>query len=73
MGQATDERRLEWTAHQKAGQVVAWLLEGEAMTTRDIADKTEMTWHGARYMMEMLSLTLPIVQVDGEWRWMVRQ
>jgi hypothetical protein len=59
----------EWTAHQKAGQVVAWLLDGAQLSTREIASRTGMTWHGARYMLEMLSLTLPIVHVDGTWRW----
>lgn len=64
-------QRRDWNAHQKAGQVVAWLLSGAEMSTTEIADRTGMTWHGAIYMMERLSLTLPIAQIGGKWRWTV--
>lgn len=62
----------EFTAHQKAGQIAIWLSQGERFTTRDVALRTGMTFMGAKYMLEMLSLVLPIEHRDSYWQWMER-
>ena len=67
---ATATRERTWTAHQKAGQIAIWLSQGQRFTTRAIAERTGMTFMGAKYMMEMLSLVLPIEHRDSYWRWM---
>lgn len=59
-----------WNAHQKSGQIVAWLILGSRLSTRDIARQMSMTYQGAKYMMVFLSLTLPIAEVDGKWEWL---
>ena len=59
----------EWTAHQKAGQIAIWLAQGDSFTTREVAQCTGMTFMGAKYMLEMLSMVLPIEHVEGNWRW----
>lgn len=59
----------EWTAHQKAGQIAIWLYEGQRYTTPEVAKRTGMTYMGAKYMLEMMSMVLPIVQIDGKWEW----
>lgn len=64
----TNER--EWTAHQKAGQIAVWLSQGQQMTTAEVARQTGMTFMGAKYLMEMLSMVLPIEHRDKTWRWM---
>lgn len=63
----------QFTAHQKAGQVAIWLSQGSKLTTREVARATGMTFMGAKYMLEMLSLVLPIVHLDHKWQWVRRE
>lgn len=63
----------QFTAHQKAGQVAIWLSQGSQLTTRDVARLTGMTFMGAKYMLEMLSLVLPIVHLNHKWQWVRRE
>lgn len=63
----------KWTAHQKAGQIAIWLSQGSQLTTRDVARATGMTFMGAKYMLEMLSLVLPIEHREHKWRWISRE
>jgi hypothetical protein len=67
---STRPHERQWTAHQKAGQITVFLVQGSKMTTMEIARLTGMTFMGAKYMMEMLSMVLPIEHVDSQWRWM---
>lgn len=60
----------EWNAHQRAGHIAIRLYQGEQMTMNEIAKETEMTYQGSKFMMEMLSLILPISVVNGKWQWM---
>jgi hypothetical protein len=65
----TNER--EWTAHQRSAIITFWLRDGNLLTTGDIARMTQMTWHGAEYMMEHISIVLPIRKDErGRWCWM---
>lgn len=61
--------RREWNAHQRAGQVTFWLVQGRKMSTAEIARLTGLSWDGAKFMMEMLSGLLPIVFIDDRWQW----
>jgi hypothetical protein len=68
-----DERmadQREWNAHQRAGQVTFWLVQGRRMSTAEIARLTGLSWDGAKFMMEMLSGLLPIVYSDDKWHWL---
>lgn len=61
----------EWTAHMRSGVATFWLLEGNRLTTAQIAQLTGLTWDGAKYMLTNMSLVLPIVEDDqGRWYWM---
>ena len=60
----------EWNAHQRAGQVTFWLVQGRKMSTAEIARLTGLSWDGAKFMMEMLSGLLPIVCADNKWQWL---
>lgn len=68
----TDEREL--TAIQRAGRVtVRLLLNGEQLTNQQIAQMCGYAdYRGAQYLMDGLSLELPIVYVAGVWRVMDR-
>ena len=61
--------RREWNAHQRAGQVTYWLVQGRKMSTAEIAHLTGLSWDGAKFMMEMLSGRLPIVYAGEKWQW----
>ncbi len=63
----------QWTAHQKAGQITVFLVQGSKLSTSDVARLTGMTFMGAKYMMEMLSLALPIEHRDKRWQWMEKK
>lgn len=63
------ENQREWNAHQRAGQVTYWLVQGRKMSTAEIARLTGLSWDGAKFMMEMLSGLLPIVYSDDKWQW----
>lgn len=59
----------DWNSHQRAGLVIGWLRDGEALTTREIALKCGVTYEAARKMMLNLEAILPIKPQDGRWRW----
>lgn len=65
----TDYQQREYNAHQKAGLITILLKGGSQITTDGIARITGLTWHGAEFMMEMLSGVLPIVKIDEKWQW----
>jgi hypothetical protein len=58
----------EWNAHTRAAVVTLLLLNGERLTTSEIAKLTDMTYHGAYRLMINLSIELPITQIDGKWQ-----
>ena len=66
----TDNQRREYNAHQKAGLITILLKGGSKMTTEGIARITGLSRDGAEYMMDMLSVVLPIVKIDCKWQWM---
>lgn len=66
---ASQTNQHEWTAHQKAGQITVFLVQGSKLSTGDVARLTGMTFMGAKYMMEMLSMVLPIEHRDKCWQW----
>lgn len=55
---------------ERVGRVVnALMAEGEMLTTREVADMIGITWHGAYYMLTILSRELAIYRDDaGRWR-----
>ena len=60
----------ELTAIQRAGRVtVRLLINGEQLTNQQIAQICGYAdYRGAQYLMDMLSLELPIVYMAGVWR-----
>ena len=63
----------EYVATQRGALVGWWLAEGEALTTRQVADLLGMTCDGARIVLEKVSAVLPIVCIEGEWQPSVMQ
>jgi hypothetical protein len=57
----------EMTPTERAGLAV-WLLSQTPMTPRVLAERLEITPHGARAMLRRLSLAVPLVDDNGEWR-----
>jgi len=57
----------EMTPTARIGLAV-WLLLQQPMTPRSLAERLEMTPHGARSMLRRLSLTLPLIDDGGQWR-----
>lgn len=58
---------LEMTPTERAGVAVR-LLEQQPMTPRSLAEKLEMTPHGARALLRRLSRVVPLVDDGGRWR-----
>lgn len=63
----------EWNAHTRAAAVSLALLNGEQMTTAEIAAFVELSHSGAWRLMVNLSIELPIVQIDGKWQRVLRE
>jgi len=63
--QATD-----LTAHERAGIITRDLMEGDRLTTHEIAERIGLTKWGAQFMMYHLSRVLPIYLTDDHvWVW----
>lgn len=57
-----DEReRSEMVTTERVALVVYRLLGGASMTTREVAEIAEMTWHGADKMLDRASRVVPLV------------
>jgi hypothetical protein len=57
----------ELTPQQRAG-ILAWYLgRGDKLTVMKAAKLTGLTWHGARRLLCMLSMYLPICEEEGIW------
>lgn len=65
-----DIRHRELNAHQKASFITILLRDGNELTTAGIARLIGTTWEGAEFMMEMISGVVPVLKIDGKWRWM---
>lgn len=57
----------EMTPTERAGLAV-WLLLQQPMTPRSLAERLEITPHGARAMLRRLSLAVPLIDDGGRWR-----
>lgn len=62
------ERISEMTAQERAFDVAFRLADGEAMTTRQVAEMTGLTLMGAWYLMQRGARVAPVTQ-DSNGRW----
>ena len=58
------------TPTERIGFTAYRLTLGGSTSTRQLAEDLEITEHGARKMLEKLSLVLPLVVERGIWRLM---
>ncbi len=59
----------EYTAHEKAADVVWRIANGQAVTVREVADDFGITWQGAWKMMNTISRVIPIApNSTGRWQ-----
>lgn len=56
------------TPTERIGLTAYCLAHGRQMTARQLAADLGITEHGARKMLEKLSLVLPLTDEDGVWR-----
>lgn len=61
-------RRSEMTATERVALVVYRLLDGAEMTTAEVAELAEMTWHGAEKLLDRASRTVPVFKDGQVWR-----
>lgn len=62
------DRELLTTPTERIATAV-WLLSGGAFTTTALSERLGLSDRGARYLLERLSVTLPLVRDDdGVWR-----
>lgn len=61
-------RLSDYTAQERAALITFQILEGQKMTTSEIAAHVGVTWLGAYRMMEKISRVVPVVQEDAVWR-----
>lgn len=58
----------DYTSSFRTIAVVVSFINGERLTTRQIADKFDISMRTAQRMMERISWLLPIVRIDGVWQ-----
>jgi hypothetical protein len=59
----------ECSPTQRAAEIAVELWQGEALTTRQIAERYGLTWRGADIFMSNIGGRLPIVKDEaGKWR-----
>lgn len=56
------------TSTERVGLVLMRLLSGSTPTTREVAELTGMTPHGARKLLLRLCRVVPLTQVEGCWQ-----
>lgn len=56
------------TPTERAGRTTWLLMRGRGYTTRSLANELGITPRGARYLLNRLSLVLPLVDDGGFWR-----
>jgi predicted ArsR family transcriptional regulator len=58
----------ERTPTERIGLTAYRLTLGQPMTVRQLSAELDITQHGARRMLEKLSLVLPLVNNGGVWQ-----
>lgn len=61
-------KSLELSAQQRAGLLVFWLASGAALTTEQVAERLELSPHGAKSLLRKISHTVPLEHEDGRWQ-----
>ena len=62
------ELAAELTAQQRAALITVRLYRGEHMTNADVARICGYSnWNSAQYLMDSLSIILPITKLSGYW------
>lgn len=56
------------TSTERVVLVLVRLLSGSTPTTREVAELTGMTPHGARKLLLRLCRVVPLTQIEGCWR-----
>jgi hypothetical protein len=57
----------EYTAHQRAGLIAVLLAQGNELSVEDIMRLTGLKRTGALYLLDNLSLVLPLSYVERKW------
>lgn len=61
-------RLSDFTARERAAIVTLEIVAyGREMTTAEIAQRVEVTWHGARDLMNAVSRVVPVRCDNGYW------
>lgn len=58
----------DYTATERAALIATYLMQGEAMTTAEVADKTGLSHSGAWRLMARMGRVVAVCQDDGG-RW----
>ena len=68
--QITNASNSNYVPQERAAVITYYLVMGEALTTKEIADITCLKRRGALYLMARLCRVLPIY-LDDDYRWRV--
>lgn len=61
-------RLSDYTPRERAALIAVDIVADErVMTTAEIAERLEMTWHGARDLMNDISRVISVRCTDGYW------
>ena len=56
------------TIERVATVVYTLLVEEAELTTREVAERTGLTWQGAEQMLDKASRVVPITKYESRWR-----
>lgn len=57
------------TPTEKAAEVTYLIIQGQEMTTSDVAERFGTTWQGADKLMNKVSRRVPIYKDERDTRW----
>ena len=62
------ENGRDWTPTERISWTTWQIAHGEVLTTKQVAESTGISWHGAQKMLCRMSRRLPILQLNGGWQ-----
>lgn len=68
------EMNFDWNAHKRAAMVTYWLMDGQCLSSAEIAELVGMSVQGVEYLMDNLTSRsgedygLPFTRINGKWQ-----
>ena len=63
----SDEGETNMVTRERAAYVAFWLAQGREFSTRQVAERTGLTFSGALRLLKAISRVIPIYEENGIW------